>query len=161
MKKINLTFLVIFSVVVLIIVFLSTSNYLNPSKQASDNNLAPSLETSTIIETSTIGIANPASTNCVEKGGNLVIEKKDDGSEYGLCYFDDARACEEWAMFRDDCPVGGVKTTGFDTIAQKFCAWSGGKTQAVEGAVCTFTDGSVCLADDFYAGTCQKGALID
>ncbi len=101
-------------------------------------------------------IANHASTNCKEKGGNLVIEEKADGSQYGLCYFDDARACEEWAMFRGECPVGGVKTTGYDTMAQKFCAWSGGKTQAVEAAVCTFPDGSTCLADDFYTGACQR-----
>lgn len=101
------------------------------------------------------GLANPASTNCQDKGGKVVIEKKDDGSEYGLCYFDDNRACEEWAMLRGDCPVGGRKTTGYDTIAQKFCAWSGGQTLAVENAVCTFSDGSTCLADDFYKGTCQ------
>jgi len=102
-------------------------------------------------------IANPASTNCKDKGGNLLMQKKEDGSEYGLCYFEDARACEEWAMLRGDCPVGGRKTTGFDTMAQKFCAWSGGQTLAVENAVCTFNDGSTCLADEFYNGTCQKG----
>lgn len=105
-----------------------------------------------------VGIANPASVNCTEKGGQLKMAKKPDGSEYGLCYFEDNRACEEWAMFRGECPIGGVKTTGFDTEAQSFCAWSGGKTLAVENAVCTFSDGSTCLADDFYAGTCQKGA---
>ncbi|MDD4412521.1 MAG: DUF333 domain-containing protein [Patescibacteria group bacterium] len=107
------------------------------------------------------GLANPASTNCQDKGGKVVIEKKDDGSEYGLCYFDDNRACEEWAMLRGDCPIGGRKTTGYDTIAQKFCAWSGGKTLATENAVCTFGDGSTCLADDFYKGTCEPKKLVD
>jgi len=102
-------------------------------------------------------IANPASENCESNGGRLVIQKKETGSEYGLCYFDDNRACEEWAMMRGECPVGGVKTTGFDTVAQSFCAWSGGKTFAVENAVCTFDDGSTCLADDFHNGTCSKG----
>jgi len=102
-------------------------------------------------------IANPASSYCVKQGGSLVIKTKEDGGQYGLCFFDDNRACEEWAMMRGECPIGGVKTTGFDTIAQSFCAWSGGKTFAVENAVCTFDDGSTCLADDFYSGTCQKG----
>jgi len=106
------------------------------------------------------GIANPASQYCGEQGGNSVIKTKDDGSQYGLCYFDDNRACEEWAMMRGECPVGGVKTTGYDTEAQRFCAWSGGATYAVENAVCTFGDGSTCLADDFYNGNCGEGQNV-
>jgi putative hemolysin len=101
-------------------------------------------------------LANPASTNCQAQGGQLVLVNKPDGSQYGLCYFDDNRACEEWAMLRGDCPIGGVKTTGYDTEAQKFCAWSGGSTLAVEGAICTFKDGTTCLADDFYNAKCTN-----
>ena len=102
-------------------------------------------------------IANPASSYCVKQGGSLAIKTKENGGQYGLCFFDDNRACEEWAMMRGECPVGGVKTTGFDTIAQSFCAWSGGKTFATENAICTFDDRSTCLADNYYNGTCQKG----
>ena len=101
-----------------------------------------------------VQIANPASVNCSKQGGNLVIQKRGDGGEYGLCYFDDNRACEEWAMMRGDCPVGGVKTTGFDTIDQKYCAWSGGKTLAVPQSVCTLKDGSKCSTEEFYDGKC-------
>jgi hypothetical protein len=102
-------------------------------------------------------MANPASVNCADKGGRLVIQKNSSGGEYGLCYFDDNRACEEWAMMRGECPVGGVKTTGYDTDAQKYCAWVGGRTAAVANAVCTFADGSTCLADDLYSGKCARG----
>lgn len=102
------------------------------------------------------GMANPASVNCINQGGNLAIKDGPNG-QYGLCYFDDNRACEEWAMMRGDCPVGGVKTTGYDTEAQRFCAWSGGSTLAVPNAVCKFSDGSQCDADAFYNGACQKG----
>ena len=107
--------------------------------------------------TPSAGIANPASVNCKDKGGTLVIKPDPNGGQYGLCYFEDNRACEEWALFRGDCPVGGVKTTGYDTDAQSFCAWSGGSTLAVPNAVCTFKDGSTCLADAFYNGTCSRG----
>ena len=106
-------------------------------------------------------IANPASVYCVNQGGNLIIKSKEDGSEYGLCYFEDNRACEEWAMLKGECPIGGVKTTGFDTIAQSFCAWSGGKTFATENAVCSFDDGSTCLVDDFYHDICIKGQNLE
>lgn len=106
--------------------------------------------------TNTTGIANPASVNCTKVGGNLVIEKRGDGGEYGLCYFEENRACEEWALLRGDCPVGGRKTTGYDAIDQKYCAWIGGQTFAVENSVCTFNDGSICTTVDLYNGKCAK-----
>jgi putative hemolysin len=99
-------------------------------------------------------IANPASLNCGVQGGNLVLQKKGDGSEYGLCYFEDNKACEEWALSRGDCPIGGVKTTGFDTIDQKYCAWSGGQTTATSKSICTFSNGTKCSTIDFYNGKC-------
>lgn len=103
-------------------------------------------------------LANPASVHCSEVGGTLTIEKRGDGGEYGLCYFEDNRACEEWALLRGDCPLGGVKTTGFDTIDQNYCAWSGGQTFATVDSVCTFKDGSTCSTKDFYNGTCDTAA---
>ena len=111
----------------------------------SDNHQAP------------VQLANPASTNCLKLKGNLMMEKRADGGEYGLCYFEDNRACEEWALLRGDCPLGGVKTTGFDTLSQKYCAWSGGRTLAIPKSICTFKDGSQCSTEDFYQGTCSVG----
>lgn len=101
-------------------------------------------------------IANPASVNCSKVGGNLKIEKDGSGGEYGLCYFEDNRACEEWALLKGDCPVGGMRTTGYDTIDQKYCAWAGGQTYAVENSICTFKNGSKCSTIDFYNGKCVK-----
>jgi len=99
-------------------------------------------------------IANPASVNCQKVGGSLVIDQRGDGGQYGLCYFDDNRACEEWAMLRGDCPVGGMKTTGYDTVDQKYCAWAGGQTFAVPNSICIFKNGSKCSTIDFYNGRC-------
>jgi len=99
-----------------------------------------------------VGLANPASKNCVAQGGTLKITKRGDGGEYGLCYFEDNRACEEWALMRGSCPIGGRRTTGYDTEAQRYCAWLGGQVFAVENAVCTLPDGRKCLADDLYNG---------
>jgi putative hemolysin len=102
-------------------------------------------------------LANPASVNCSKSGGDLVIEKRGDGGEYGVCTFQDNKACEEWALLRGDCPQGGVKTTGFDRIDQKYCVWLGGKTVAEPQSVCTFKDGSSCSTKAFYNGTCTVG----
>jgi putative hemolysin len=101
-------------------------------------------------------MANPASMNCTKVGGNLVIEKRGDGGEYGLCYFEDNRACEEWALFRKECPVGGRRTTGYDSIDQKYCAWFGGETFATPNSVCTFKNGKKCSTLSFYNGTCTS-----
>ncbi|MDD5639832.1 MAG: DUF333 domain-containing protein [Candidatus Pacebacteria bacterium] len=94
---------------------------------------------------------------CTKNGGSVTKEKKPDGSDYELCYFDDNRACITEAMKIGECPVGGVKTTGYDNIYQKYCAWSGGKTIAEANAKCTFKDGSFCSAEEYYFGTCLKG----
>lgn len=101
-------------------------------------------------------MANPASVNCEQKGGTLVIMKRPDGGEYGLCNFDDGRSCEEWAMFRNECPVGGVKTTGLDAIEEKYCVWSGGQTSSSDPN-CTFIDNTFCVNTVLYKSECKKG----
>ena len=55
--------------------------------------------------------ANPASENCVKQGGTVSIQTRGDGGQYGVCMFEDNKQCEEWAMLRGDCPVGGIKVT--------------------------------------------------
>ncbi|MEI7619945.1 MAG: DUF333 domain-containing protein [Candidatus Falkowbacteria bacterium] len=126
----------------------------------------PLVNSSTPIEQPALGMANPASTNCIEKGGSLKIESKTDGSQYGICYFDDNRQCEEWAMMRGDCPVGGLKITGYITPAATFCVISGGKyiitkqspevNAENEEGTCTFNGGQVCDASKFYDGSCSS-----
>jgi putative hemolysin len=98
---------------------------------------------------------NPAAAHCTNVGGTVIIHTRGDGAEYGLCQFTDNRACEEWALFHGQCPVGGVKITGFDTIAQQYCAWLGGETLAVPQANCTLPNGNVCNDNALYDGACS------
>ncbi len=112
---------------------------------------------------SKVGIANPASTNCINKGGTLKIQKGVGGGEYGICIFEDNRQCEEWALFRGECPIGGKKITGYVTPAAQFCAITGGSynitdqtnTEKEQGA-CTFNNGKNCDVWDYYKGKCSK-----
>ncbi len=117
-------------------------------------------------ETGAVEIANPASQNCIEKGGTLSIEERGDGGQYGICYFEDNRQCEEWALMRGDCPVGGLKVTGYVTPAARYCVISGGSYAIGAGSgaddeqgTCTFKDGSACDVWDFYNGKCSPGQL--
>lgn len=90
-------------------------------------------------------IANPASTNCIEKGGTIEIRKNKKG-EYGVCLFEDNRQCEEWALLRGNCPVGGVKISGYENDAQIFCAITGGEVHGLgtEAPMCKRIDGTLC-----------------
>jgi Tol biopolymer transport system component/putative hemolysin len=110
-------------------------------------------------------IANPASENCVAQGGTVSIETRDDGGQYGICLFEDNRQCEEWALLRGDCPVGGLKVTGYLTPAAVYCAITGGEYTITgnsgaddEQGTCTFKDGSVCDVWEYYNGTCAPGS---
>jgi len=101
-------------------------------------------------------IANPASVNCVNLGGNLIIQKHSDGGEYGVCFFEDNRQCEEWALFRGNCPKGGVKITGYQTEAEIFCAITGGQVENLdtETPLCKRIDGTLCNAQANFDGAC-------
>ena len=59
-------------------------------------------------EKDNIGIANPASTNCVEKGGKVILEEESNG-QVGYCVFDDGSRCEEWLFYRGECEKGDSK----------------------------------------------------
>lgn len=47
-----------------------------------------------------IGMANPASVYCVEKGGESITKQDKDGSEYGICKFKDGKEVDEWEFYR-------------------------------------------------------------
>ena len=54
-------------------------------------------------EENKVGIANPASTYCIEQGGKLEIKENAEG-QYGVCILPDGTECEEWKYFRKECP---------------------------------------------------------
>ena len=108
-------------------------------------------------------LANPASVNCTQKGGTLRIERRPDGGQYGICVFVDNYQCEEWALFRGECPVGGLRVTGYITPAARYCAITGGRYTVVarsgaidEQGACALPAGKACDADAYYAGTCGR-----
>lgn len=108
-----------------------------------------------------VGMANPASVNCVKQGGAPRIETRGDGSQYGICQFADGRQCEEWALLRGACPNGGLRVAGFATPAGRFCAITGGRyavsanaNSPDEQGSCALPGGKVCDAVAYHAGRC-------
>ena len=113
-------------------------------------------------------IANPASENCIKQGGNLLIQKRGDGGEYGVCLFEDNRQCEEWALMRGDCPVGGRKVTGYATEAATYCVITGGEYAITgmsganeEQGTCTLKNGTVCDVGAYFNGTCDANSAME
>ncbi len=51
-------------------------------------------------------MANPASKNCVAKGGRLEIRADAQGNETGFCVFPDGSSCDEWAFMNGTCAPG-------------------------------------------------------
>ena len=108
-------------------------------------------------------LANPASANCIAKGGELRIDTAGDGGQYGVCLFEDNRQCEEWAMLRGACPVGGIRVTGYATPQARYCAIRGGDyviTRMASGAggekgTCTLPGEPPCDALALYEGRCS------
>ena len=109
-----------------------------------------------------VKLANPASLHCGEVGGELRIEKMGNESEIGVCFFEDGGQCEEWALFRGECPVGGRSIKGFVTPGARYCAIRGGRiamAQSTEGnetkqGLCTLPRGTVCDVVVLWQGNC-------
>lgn len=101
-----------------------------------------------------IGLANPASQYCLKKGGKLHREKGPGGGERSICCFGNNHQCEEWAMLRGHCPVGGVRITGYSTPAGIYCAIRGGKVLDKERK-CRLPSGKICLSEEVYSGDCS------
>ncbi len=59
-----------------------------------------------------VGMPNPASVYCEQRGYRLGIRTDADGGQYGVCVFPDLTECEEWAFFRGECQMG-VDLTGW------------------------------------------------
>jgi putative hemolysin len=91
-----------------------------------------------------------------------VIETAGSGGQYGVCLFEDNRQCEEWALLRGECPVGGLKITGYVTPQARYCAIHGGAytitvqqtATAAEQGDCTLPGKPACDALALYDRRC-------
>ncbi len=123
-----------------------------------NNSLATFLHTGSCkADTSNVGLPNMAASYCEENGWTSKIATKTDGSQYGICYFEDNRQCEEWAFYRWECPYGWRKITGYIWEYAKYCAITGNefinKWQDKAGNDiwdCKLSSGDVVDAIEFY-----------
>lgn len=55
-----------------------------------------------------VQLANPASVFCEKEGGVSEIRTNIDGSQRGVCLFNDGSECEEWKFFNSECKKGEI-----------------------------------------------------
>lgn len=152
MKKISL---ILGGSLGLIIILSGCQNsFVNETKRIPEKNVPQVSENETDTNQAP-GMANPASENCIKKGGSLEMRKNKNG-QYGVCLFEDNRQCEEWAFFRGQCPEGGMKITGYENDAEIYCAITGGQVEGVgtETPMCKKIDGTYCSAQANLDGEC-------
>jgi len=98
---------------------------------------------------------NPVNSYCTENGGIIVSKELPNKEKYEECSFEDNRWCEAVALYNGECPIGGIKITGYDNKAQIYCAITGGEV-SMELETCTFSNGVTCGTEDYYNGNCSK-----
>lgn len=135
----------------IILVFLGFFIFKNQATAPVENEVNQSSDIST---ESNSQLANPASSNCEKLGGTITIKERGDGGQYGICEFGEGMACEEWALYNDDCPAGGVDISSLDSEIQMYCLWLGGELDNVNLNTCTLPDKYVCNTDELYSGIC-------
>ena len=64
-----------------------------------------------------IGMPNPASKNCIDKGYKLEIREDKDGGQYGICIFSNGSECEEWKFFRGECEISSSNSNQNSTAS--------------------------------------------
>ena len=122
---------------------------------------APPAPEQTTAAAPAVTLPNPASENCIQKGGTRRTEKISSG-EFSVCLFEDNRQCEEWALLRGACPLGGVRITGYVTPQARYCAIRGGAyvvtrqetATTPEAGTCTLPGARTCDALALYEGRC-------
>lgn len=100
-------------------------------------------------------LANPASQNCIEKGGKVTILKRGDGGQYGVCLFPNGGQCEEWALFRGDCPAEGIAVDDSLSSEEKYCLITGGIILG-NASQCQLPTGKICDLKKLYEGKCER-----
>ena len=113
-------------ILVLILVTIGTGIFffsVNKDKltNVDDSSVANSI---TPADTPLANMANPASVYCSEHSGQSVIRTASDGSQSGVCVFEDGNECDEWLFFRGECiassPVPGTEKAVQSFLANKY-----------------------------------------
>lgn len=104
-----------------------------------------------------VNMTNPASVYCNEHGGKSVIRTAADGSQSGVCVFENGNECDEWSFFRGECDASSVLIPGTEKAVQEFLANKYNKAISevkvtIQKEAPGFAAGSVSFSQDGQGG---------
>ncbi len=79
-----------------------------------------------------VGLANPASTFCIEEGGELEIRDEENG-QVGYCHLSDGTEIEEWKFFRENNEQEKEKEMARPQIPEGCESWFDGCNNCMVG----------------------------
>jgi putative hemolysin len=97
---------------------------------------------------SSSSLSNPAAAYCEKAGYQYILA--DDS-----CALANGIACDVWDFYRGSCGQSYTYCEKHNGVIQNVTEKSG--TATYEYALCTFSDNSVCLEDDYINGKCKPG----
>jgi putative hemolysin len=100
-------------------------------------------------------IPTPPAEYCAKLGAKAAPEKRADGVEIDVCTFEGGRQCEAWALYRLQCPPGGVTVEAGISSAARYCLLRGGKYSSSGKGQCTFDTGRTCDITEYFIGKCD------
>lgn len=114
MKKYYYLFPIIFAVI-LILFFLPLKKKSQNENPTITENAEPTKE---VVQKENTSLPNPASKYCEENGGELEIVANNDGSQFGICKFENY-SCEEWTYMNGECTLEEDEEKIKDTLTAK------------------------------------------
>ena len=79
-------------------------------------------KTTDVADSPLLNMTNPASTYCNENGGQSVIRTASDGSQSGVCVFENGNECDEWLFYKGECDASSIPVPGTEKAIQEILA---------------------------------------
>lgn len=102
-------------------------------------------------DSAVVGMANPASLNCKEKWWRSVAKTIPSRGTYWVCVLQNNMQCEEWALYRWECPETWVKITWYDNEEAIYCAITWNTYRRLDTDPISWKNIAVCTDLDWYS----------
>ena len=91
---------------------------------------------------------------------DLELVEDFEGNQNSNCVFADGTICSEWAFYRGQCGQEKSYCQTHNGTLERRTTDTADSSWSSSYAVCVFDDGSECLEQNYFDGTCQPGHCV-